>query len=151
MNTRPEPQSALYQEGFQFRVLDPQHQGQTMPVILSYCYHNGDTYRYHMGLVLGNVGDPVPHMYKHCKLADNGSVQWVDYTTVDESEVTAFKLPDDLSAARFYLRSHSNENWVWERDGGWTISLTYAKVFSWDEMCGFPKPTSSYFQPISEA
>ena len=122
-----------------------------MPVILSYVYHNGDTYRYHMGLVLGPVGSEVAHMYKHCRLSDNGEVQWVDYTTVDEAEVTQYKLPDDLGLARFVLRSHQDERWYWDQQGGWTVARYFAKEFTWDEVRDFIKPKSSYFQPIARS
>lgn len=145
-----EPAPAKYTAGTRFKVLEPNKVGATMEVILSYVYHNGETYRYHLGMVLGPVGSEVPPLYQHCRLQESDGVQFVDYTTIDEAEVEQHKLPDDLGAARFILRSHADDRLFWMEGGGWCAARKMAKVYTWDDMMSSVKPSHSYYQLVLE-
>lgn len=84
------PRPPIYEIGHRFSAYVPSLK-KNAELILSYSYHNLSVWRYHLGLVLGREGDPVPERYKHCHVSTLAGEMFVDFTTVDEAEIDLLK------------------------------------------------------------
>ncbi len=85
MNTQP---TAKYAKGYRFKVAGYKHQQvNDLELIITYVYHNGNEWKYHVGLIIGKAGSEVLPPYTNCASHDLEDIKYVDYVTAPESEI----------------------------------------------------------------
>jgi hypothetical protein len=58
------------------------------PMIVSYVYHDSDIWRYHIGVIVGREGEPIPARFQHCQVRTHDGWMYADYITMHESELS---------------------------------------------------------------
>ena len=82
----PDPNAPQFDLGYQFKLPNLPSPGPSQG-ILTYRYHNGRCWRYHVGLILGKAGDTPPPPYQNCSHWVFMDYLGVDYCTADEAEI----------------------------------------------------------------
>jgi hypothetical protein len=76
----------MYEIGHRMKWYDGRAEKKDM--MITYRYHNGEVWRYHVGLIICKAGDYIPERYWHCDSRRHlEGYMVVDYSTEDESAV----------------------------------------------------------------
>lgn len=117
----------LYAAGYRFKM---RVSGAVQSVILTYRFHNGEGWRYHLGLDLGPDSQPMPEHPNYPRGGTCAGRHYVDFTTIDEFQVKGQRIPSE-GEPPMYIVARGFGMWVeyWNTQLGW-VNRAFAQAFS---------------------